>query len=500
MKIDNLERELSEFQTLESKDWNLWLSAVFLILILTFSLIIFFLPDLIDLERIPIQNQFLLNRELGLLGILILFYSFYSLRRHQEIRRLRNQLMEKKVEVESLSQRLDELSSLFEVVAGISAHGELSNIYNLVVKNVCGTLKADTCSLMLVEENHDSLFIYPVAAWGVNAELVRACKVNVGEGIAGWVVREGKHLLLNGEDEIAQFKNVVKKVYPITSAICVPLVLDGKVIGVLNIDRFEGKENFTERDLKLAQIFVHDAAIAIKNAYLMEENKQKIILEEKNHLLQSFLGHYVPEKMATQILRDPKRYLKLGGEKKNLTILFADIRGFTSFAEKNEAERVVEVLNQIFTELTRVIFAHNGFIDKYMGDSLLVLYDPQYTGENDVFMALKTAVEMQETFKKMSDEWRESDASKLGLGVGINTGEVVIGNIGSEEFMDYTVIGDDVNIALLLQEQAKAGQILVSGSIYQRARNQIEARNLPSRTPRGRTGEIEVYEVLGIKE
>jgi class 3 adenylate cyclase len=489
-----------ELQMIEKKDWHLWLSAVLLILLLTFSLLIFFLPDLLNLNHIRVHDIDTLSRKLGFLGILILFYAAYSLRKHLEISRLRNEVMEKRIEMERMSLRLNELSSLFDVVSSISTHGDLSNIYSLIVKSVCTTLKADTCSLMLVEENEEFLFLFPVAAWGINAELVCSSKVKMGKGIAGWVVKEGKHLLLNSEEEIARFENVVEKVYPIASAICVPLILDGKVIGVLNINRLKGKEKFTEGDLKLTQIFGHDAAIAIKNARLMEENKQKIILEEKNRLLQGSLKHYVPEKIVSQILRDPEHFLKLGGEKKDLTILFADIRGFTSFAERNKAERVVEVLNQVFTELTKVIFAHNGFIDKYMGDSLLVLYDAYYTGGDEVFMALKTAVKMQEVFRNISTAWKETDASELGLGIGINSGEVVIGNIGSEEFMDYTVIGDNANIAQLLQEQAKAGQILMSKTTYLRVRDQIKARDLPFKTLRGRAGEIEVYEVLGIEE
>lgn len=161
---------------------------------------------------------------------------------------------------------------------------------------------------------------------------------------------------------------------------------------------------------------------------------------------------------------------------------------------------MVEILNQIFTDLTKAVFANNGYIDKYMGDSMLALYDKQYTGGNEVLMAIKTALEMQEVFKKISKEWKESDASKLGLGIGINSGEVVIGNIGSEDLMDYTVIGDNVNIALLLQEEAMGGQILISKGTYQRVQNQVEAKSLPPRTLRGRTGEIEAYELVGLKE
>jgi adenylate cyclase len=270
------------------------------------------------------------------------------------------------------------------------------------------------------------------------------------------------------------------------------------VTGVVNLNRYRGKEKFTERDLKLAQIFVHDAAVAIRSARLMEDSKQRMVLEEKNRLLFRFLSRYVPEKMALQILEDPGRYLTLGGERVDLTILFADIRGFTHFAATNEPEKVVETLNHIFTELTKVVFANSGYINKFIGDCLMSIYDKQYTGGNEVFMALKTAVEMQGVFKKIIEEQIHSNG--LGLGIGVNSGEVVIGNIGSEDLMDYTVIGDNVNIALLLEEQAKGGQILISRDTYQRIQDKIEAKRLPPQPLRGRAGEIEVYEMLGVKE
>ena len=496
MTIEQGEKTSSELVELEKQDWNLRLSAILLIFLLTFSLLIFFLPDLLNVERINVLKPEELDRYLGFLGLLVLMYAVYSMRKHGEIKRLRYELMAKGMEVNKLSQVLNELRNIFELVATINIHGDLGKVFDLIVKDICAALKADSSSVMLIEENIDTLL--PKACRGINDELFSQSRVKLGEGIAGWVVEEGKPLLLNRDEDIKKFRNVPKKLQSISSAMCIPIIIDGKVTGVVNLNRYRGKEKFTERDLKLAQIFVHDAAVAIRSARLMEDSKQRMVLEEKNRLLFKFLSRYVPEKMASQILEDPERYLTLGGERVDLTILFADIRGFTHFAATNEPEKVVETLNHIFTELTKVVFANSGYINKFIGDCLMSIYDKQYTDGNEVFMALKTAVEMQGVFKKIIEEQIHSNG--LSLGIGVNSGEVVIGNIGSEDLMDYTVIGDNVNIALLLEEQAKGGQILISRDTYQRIQDKLEAKRLPPQPLRGRAGEIEVYEVLGVKK
>lgn len=490
------ERTNKELEEIEKKDWILRLSAILLILLLTFSLTIFFLPDILQIDHISVIPPEILNRYLGFLGLLVLLYVLYTMRKHVEIKKLRYEVLEKGMEINKLSQVLSELRNIFELVATVNIHGDLGKVFDLIVKDIRQALRADSSSVMLLEENVDILL--PKACRGINAELFSKTKIKLGEGIAGWVVEEGKPLLLNNEEEISKFKNVPKKVQPISSAMCIPIIIDGKVTGVVNLNRYAGKEKFSERDLKLAQIFVHDAAVAIRSAQLIEDSKQKMVLEEKNRILFKFLSRYVPEKVAYKIMEEPERYLTLGGSRVDLTILFADIRGFTYFASLNEPEKVVEILNNIFTEFTKVVFANNGYINKFIGDCLMAIYDRQYAGEQEVFMAVKTALEMQDIFKKTLHKQIESNG--LGLGIGINSGEVIIGNIGSEDLMEYTVIGDNVNIAFLLEEQAAGGQILISKNTYQKVQDKIVAKRLPSKNLRGRIGEMEIYEVLQIKD
>ncbi len=199
---------------------------------------------------------------------------------------------------------------------------------------------------------------------------------------------------------------------------------------------------------------------------LLQLKKLHDEIEARNRLLRQVLDRYVAEDVADIILTDPERYLKLGGEIRPVTVLFADIRGFTEFTEGHSGPEVIETLNRIFQALTVLIFAHKGTFDKYLGDGLMAFYGAPLAGEDDAQRALQTAIEMQRWFAKMRLE-TGIDLTRLGLGIGLHSGEAVVGNIGSEKVMDYTVVGDVVNVAKRLQERARAGQILITRATYE---------------------------------
>jgi adenylate cyclase len=221
-------------------------------------------------------------------------------------------------------------------------------------------------------------------------------------------------------------------------------------------------------------------------------------LERKNDLLFKIMNRYVTEEVSTLILDDPDRYLKLGGESRIVTVLFADIRGFTEFAETHSAKRVVEVLNRFFSELTRVIFKYKGTFDKYIGDAVMAFYGAPVSYEDDVFRALQTALEMQQIFRQMKERWASEELASLALGIGLNTGEAVVGNIGSEKVMDYTVIGDTANVANRLQEIAGPGHILISQSTYQQVKDQAMVKAMQPKLLKGKLEPIAIYELKGL--
>jgi len=214
-------------------------------------------------------------------------------------------------------------------------------------------------------------------------------------------------------------------------------------------------------------------------------------VESRNALLRQVLDRYVAEDVADVILTDPERHLKLFGETRPVTVLFADIRGFVRYTELHTGPEVIRTLNHIFQAVSKVVFAHKGTFDKYLGDGLMAFYGAPVAGEDDAQRAVATAVEMQRLFAKLREN-PDVDLEGLGLGIGLHSGEAIVGNIGSEQVMDYTVVGDVVNVAKRLQDVAKSGQILFSQDTFSELKG-VEAKKLkPLKLP-GREERVTPY-------
>ena len=218
-------------------------------------------------------------------------------------------------------------------------------------------------------------------------------------------------------------------------------------------------------------------------------------VEARNRLLHQILSRYVAEDMTRVILADPEKYLRLGGETRRVTVCFADIRGFTAFAEQRPADEVVTVLNRLFSALTEVIFRHHGTFDKYIGDEIMAFFGAPVAGEHDTLNALRMALDMQRVFDALKTQIDGLDPASLALGIGLHSGEAAVGNVGSERVMSYTVIGDTVNIARRLQQLAAPGQVLISEATCRAAAPHVQARRLEARTLPGRSHPITVYEL-----
>lgn len=219
-------------------------------------------------------------------------------------------------------------------------------------------------------------------------------------------------------------------------------------------------------------------------------------LEYKNKLLQRIMNRYVGEEIAAVILIDPERYLQLGGETRHISILFADISGFTAFAEDHSAQEVIQVLNRFFGELTPLIFKHHGTFDKYIGDEIMAFFGAPVSTGDDTLNAVQAAVDMQQHFWRVRDELGYSD---LTLEIGIHSGDAAVGNVGSQQVMNYTVIGDVVNTAHRLQEAANDNQILISADTYHEVKERVEATPLPPLQLPGKRQPFNAYVLKRLK-
>ena len=203
---------------------------------------------------------------------------------------------------------------------------------------------------------------------------------------------------------------------------------------------------------------------------------------------------YVSKQVVDEIL-DNEAKLNLGGEEREATILFTDIRGFTSMSEKMDPKTVVSTLNEYFSEMIDIVFKHNGTLDKIIGDELMIVYGAPLSSKDDTFRAVKTAIEMQLCIKEMNKKRKKKNEAEILVGAGINRGNVVSGNIGSRDMMDYTVIGDTVNLGSRLCSAASPGEILVSRSVYKGLKNDFSFNKLDPIRVKGKSEKINIYSV-----
>ncbi len=216
----------------------------------------------------------------------------------------------------------------------------------------------------------------------------------------------------------------------------------------------------------------------------------------KNSLMQKSFGKYVGSEVLDMILADPESaWLK--GRKNEATIVFTDIRGFTSYSEANEPEIIVERLNEYFEIATRSIQDYGGYVDKFIGDAVLGVFGVPIYHQDHVERAVRAAMDMQEKFHQEKENGKEILQS---VGIGINTGIVVSGNIGSANKMEYTVIGDSVNVASRLNGLAKSGEIIISKNVCDHLGDLIDVQALSLQYIKGKSEPVDTFKVLSIKE
>jgi len=233
-------------------------------------------------------------------------------------------------------------------------------------------------------------------------------------------------------------------------------------------------------------------------AYLATILYRFVIESREKMRIKSLFSRYTAPEIINKLLTSPGE-VTLGGEKKELTILFADIRGFTKISENLEPEKVVEILNEALTIMVKAIFKYRGTLDKFIGDCVMAVFGAPLPQPDHAEAAVRTAVEIQQEIKKIEKKWLALIGRKIEVGIAINTGEVIIGNIGSPERMDYTAIGDAVNLTARLEEIAAEGEIIISGNTYSLVKNLVDCRKMEPITVRGKKNPIAVYKVKNVK-
>ena len=238
--------------------------------------------------------------------------------------------------------------------------------------------------------------------------------------------------------------------------------------------------------------------ISIAPRFDINDNAEGIVMAIEDisdiNKVKNTFKRYVSKQVVDNLLDDDTK-LKLGGEDREVTILFTDIRGFTAMSEKMEPEKVVLTLNEYFSEMIDIVFKYNGTLDKIIGDELMIVFGAPLSSKDDTDRALITAIEMQKKIIELNKLRKKRNEPPILVGAGINKGRVVSGNIGSRDMMDYTVVGDTVNLGARLCSAASAGEIIVSGKVKDSAVNDFNFKVLKPILVKGKKDKIDVYRV-----
>lgn len=274
----------------------------------------------------------------------------------------------------------------------------------------------------------------------------------------------------------------------IRSSMAVPILHDHDLLGVMLIDSSVSVNAYGEKDLLLLTSIANQTAQFIKNVEMAKKIESDAVTRER---FQRLLSPDLAEMVVSGALKVEK-----GGESRFATVLFADIRNFTSMSENMSASGVLQMLNEYFEQMVEIVFSYEGTVDKFVGDMIMVIWGAPVSHPDDAVRAVRAALNMQAAQVEFNKLREARGEQPIHMGIGINTGELVAGYIGSTRTMNYSVIGDAVNVASRLCGSAKAGQILISDDTHRLLNNQFEVHQLAPLRVKGKSKPLDVYEVL----
>ncbi len=396
-------------------------------------------------------------------------------------------------EIKELRRKAKALDLLYEMSKTLGTVFDLKEIFVKATDLIFRGTPAERVVALLADETVDGKILdyslYPIAAKARDAKLEAASEqMTISRTITMKVMREKVALLSQDATTDAQFGGAASIVAQgVRSTICAPLITESNVHGVVYADRFDPFSSFSSDDLELI------SAVAAQTAMVVETVKAHNRLA-REEVARANYSRFMPEYVVKQLLNNPHSF-KLGGVNQTVTILFADIRGFTAFAERETPEKVVGLLNRYFSRMSEIIFAHGGTLDKYIGDGLMAIFGAPNASPEDAGNALKAAVTMQKQLVSLNKELEAEGFQRVQIGIGLHTGEAVIGYIGSDRRSEYTAIGDTVNLASRLESNAAGGQILVSEATARAGGNVFSYVSQPSLTVKNRLQSVSLFEV-----
>lgn len=361
------------------------------------------------------------------------------------------------------------------------------DVFDGLIDVVWEVTKASRISVMWYIEEEDCLRI--VAARGLDEGFVKSIRVRPGEQVAGWVYQKGKPVILNkGSQDQSVFASLLQR-QDITAAVSFPITIRGQILGVLNISQQSEDAKFSESDIEMLAVICSQAAMAIANV------RYRSAMEEKTRM-RTIFQQYVSPEVAELLISSGADLVGLG-EIKNVTIFFADIRESTTLVQLLPLKELRAFLNDFFHIFTSGIFQSKGTVDKFMGDAVLAIFGAPVELENQNLYAVRAALDIREQFNQLRREWiaRREEFKLIDLAVGVTCGEVFIGNVGSSNRFDYTVVGTSVNVAQRIAAASPSGAIHITAEVKEEITDYFEISEVGTMRLRGVTNFVPVYSV-----
>ncbi len=385
----------------------------------------------------------------------------------------KNRAADQKTGSKEESDAVRKLVILYQVSKLIASELKLDELLNKVIDLAIQVARADRGFVLLV--NKEGRF-HTVVSRQMEGMITSDGPIHISRSIVEETVREKRPLLTQDAMMDRRFQTSGSvMMFNIRSAMCVPMFgRNGGLLGVIYLDNRLQSHCFDEAELQLLSAFGDQAAIGIQNAMLFRKVQEEAQLRNN-------LSRYLSPQVVEKVLRDGGQ-TDLGGKVVRASILFADIRGFTSFSEKQPPHKVIEFLNEYLPAMTKIIFANSGTLDKFLGDGIMAVFGAPFEVRNSAVKAIQAAVFMQHEMHNINRARLKAGEPPLHMGIGINSGDVISGNVGlageegGQSRLEFTVIGDTVNTAARLQGAAGPGESLITEETFQEAKELIEGR------------------------
>jgi len=391
-------------------------------------------------------------------------------------------------DIETLRKKAETLTHLYELSQVLNLVFSLTEVFKRVSQMLFRLTPCDRFVVVLKDSESSDLSPFVTELRDPHSQRPSE-KISISRTVLDRVLTEKVSLLsldAQADERLAPALSIVRQ--QVRSVMCAPLLCKERALGVMYLDCKDAMKTFSTDDLDLLNAIAVATSMAVDNALT---HKQLL----KEALARAAYGRFMPQHVIDQILTNPGT-LSLGGNNQLVTILFSDVRGFTSISESLPPETVVQLLNRYFAEMTPIVFEHNGILDKYMGDGLMALFGVPHESQEGASNAVRAAISMQRRIVKLNNELKPRGLPTIQIGVGINTGLATVGYIGTDQRTDYTAIGDAVNLSARFEKLAQGQQILIGESTFDAIGDKLPTRAFGGTQVKGKSEPVQVYEVL----